>query len=124
MAGTITITTSASIPDFDGFGVTVPSSTFTVKTDDVIEFTRNIDASPAAIYDIAYQIAVVVNLGETDAIIEVLAVDRYAVFVVPPGAHAVLPSVILSSTGAPTFVTNMLAYTASGDGRIFVFIAK
>lgn len=124
MAGTITITTSASIPDFDGSDVTVPSSTFTVKTDDVIEFTRNIDASPAQIYDIAYQIAVVVNIGATDAIIEVLATDRYVVFVVPPGAHAVLPSVIKNSTGLPTAVTNLTAYTAAGDGRIFVFIAK
>ncbi len=124
MAGTITITTNVTIPDFDGVDVTVPSSSFTVKTDDVIEFTRNIDASPAMIYDIAYQIAVVVNIGATDAIIEVLAADRYAVFVVPPGAHAVLPSVILSNAGTPTFVTNLTAYTAAGDGRIFVFIAK
>ncbi len=124
MAGTITITTNVTIPDFDGVDITVPSSSFTVKTDDVVEFTRNIDASPAIIYDIAYQIAVVVNIGTIDAIVEVMAADRYAVFVVPPGAHAVLPSVVLSSTGVPTAVTNLAAYTAAGDGRIFVFIAK
>lgn len=124
MPNTITITTAASVADIDGQTITVPSSNYVIQTDDVVEFTRDINTTATIIWDITYQFAMVVNNGAVDVLVEVLAGDRYALFVVPPYAHAIIPSVVHSSTGIPTAVTNMAAYTASGTGRAFFFIAK
>lgn len=118
----ITITTSATITSLDGALANAPSSAFQCEVDELLEFTRDIDASTASVCTGGWMFAAVFNVGENDITAEVSVLNDYQTFIVPHGGHILIPAALKDTAGVWQYATNLVLAALSGDSRAHVVI--